>query len=188
MGLVHGALVLGAPGTGKTTIMQAVVRLSLKRGSPWAILDRFGHWGYLDANPLVRRFVGVDAEEVCAWSIRHAPRNVLIDEFDMDVEHRPKQDTALREVIHYTRQAKAYEPWARVGPVCFFGSARRPMDISPDVRAAMDVVILLHMHESLDLDWVRKNVPGRGEELAARLPLFRSDPAHGIDYEVVKLR
>ena len=148
------ALVLGGRGAGKTTLLQALVAREVARGERLVVVaDQLGHWGRERPGILP---LCLDAESAAREAIRRAPSLLVVDEVDLALPaYRPiAAESALYEILHVGRQARAHGPWARRGPVGFLAAARRPANVRLDFRALLSTLYCGRLTDPGDLAWV----------------------------------
>ncbi|HZU97905.1 MAG TPA: ATP-binding protein [Planctomycetota bacterium] len=165
--LIHAALFIGAPGTGKTTDLQEVVERNWRDGCRFVISDRLGYWGYMRDWPNVHVLQGGTHEEACAYAIQKVPYStVVIDEIAEAVpaNEQPDEESARWEILRAGRNACAFGKWRRPGPVAMLGACQQPHQIHVRARGLFDRLYVSRLTEQPAIIWVK----GFDEGLAER--------------------
>ena len=120
--------------------------------SPRAMLQAMIKNGGVDLNRplLLSIFSPEDFTVVCRIAIAHKNLLLLIDEADM-FDSANSQDEEFRKLIHYGAHEFGGE-----GDLIIV--ARRPQDLSRDVRSQADEFYLFRMTDDLELDYIKKNI------------------------------
>lgn len=165
-GALHGmVLILGGRGAGKSYLLAYVERMVRRRGGRSVIWDRLGHYKRAPRRVLCQ----VPSAELAAQrAIREAPCTFFCDEAALAYPsgNPPREDSALLEIALVGRQAAAFGPWRRRGPVALVAATQRPAMIHTNVKNLLDRLILMHFPPTAlhDLKWIAEAT--RSEEHA----------------------
>ncbi len=193
--------ILGRRRHGKTTLL---IKLLKERGRPAIVvsfdkfmreifaperrftssrelLDHIVEAGGVDINKplLVSIFDPAEFTLVCKIVIAHQNLLLMIDEADM-FDSANSQDPEFRKIIHYGAHEFG-------GQTDFVVVARRPQDLSRDVRSQTDEFFLFRMTDNLELDYLAKNLGSDLPELVRSLPKFAYVKWDGESAEILHL-
>ncbi len=146
-----------------------------------ALLDHIIEAGGVDINKplLVSIFDPAEFTTVCKIVIAHQNLLLMIDEADM-FDSANSQDPEFRKIIHYGAHEFG-------GQTDFVVVARRPQDLSRDVRSQTDEFYLFRMTDNLELDYVEKNLGSGLREYIRTLPKFSYVRYDGESVELCRL-
>lgn len=165
---LHGLIVvLGARGSGKTTLVQVIERRQRARGRRFVVWDRLGHWEEAPGRVIVPDGL---PELAAQRAIAEAPCTLVLDEAHLAFPNvRPPAPTgsALLEILTTGRQAAARGAWPRRGPVSLIAMTQQPASLSTWLRGMADRVYLMHFpaQDRPAIEWIER---GYGRDVAVR--------------------